>query len=258
MPDPTVRDLETGYYVYGVVPVLEGAPARPPLIGIDDAEVEYVEHEDVAAAVAVIALERPPGRRAELMAHSAVVEALSERGPVVPVQFGSVMEDGDSVVHDLLERDHDYYVDLLERLRGLHQFRLQGTYVQDQVLAELVAQRPDIADLRRRTRELPEGVMHPALVELGELVSAAMDHLREQDADTVLDVVEPLVGGHPSPPQRRRRWPAGRGPAGGGCAGGRAGVRSWRLLAEAVHERIRLSLSGPMAPFDFVEGEPWD
>src|SRR3954471_23121132 len=93
MPDPTVRDLETGYYVYGVVPVLEGA--RPSITGIDDAEVQYVEHEDVAAAVAVIALERPPGRRAELMAHSAVVEALSERGPVVPVQFGSVMEDRD-------------------------------------------------------------------------------------------------------------------------------------------------------------------
>jgi hypothetical protein len=255
MPDPTVRDLETGYYVYGVVPVLEGA--RPSITGIDDAEVQYVEHEDVAAAVAVIALERPPGRRAELMAHSAVVEALSERGPVVPVQFGSVMEDRDSVVHDLLERDHGYYVDLLERLRGLHQFRLQGTYVQDQVLAELVAQRPDIADLRRRTRELPDGVMHPALVELGELVSAAMDQLRAQDADSVLDVVEPLVVA-----TRHRR------------SGGVDGLLDVALLvedaraeelesaleslAEAVHERIRLSLSGPMAPFDFVEGEPWD
>ena len=111
MPDQAVRDLETGYYVYGVVPALEDA--RPVLTGIDDAEVQFVEHEDVAAAVAEIALERPPGRRAELMAHSAVVEALSERGPVVPVQFGSVMEDVDSVVHDLLARDHDYYVDLL-------------------------------------------------------------------------------------------------------------------------------------------------
>jgi len=254
MPDQSVRDLETGYYVYGVVPALEDA--RPVLTGIDDAEVQFVEHADVAAAVAEIALERPPGRRAELMAHSAVVEALSERGPVVPVQFGSVMEDVDSVVHDLLARDHDYYVDLLERLRGLHQFRLQGTYVQDQVLAELVQERPDIADLRRRTRDLPEGMMHPALVQLGELVSEAMDLRRDQDTDAVLDVVEPLVVA-----TRHRRS--------GGVDGlldvallvedARAGELEAQLetLAEAVHERIRLSLSGPMAPFDFVEGEQW-
>jgi hypothetical protein len=28
-------------------------------------------------------------------------------------------------------------------------------------------------------------------------------------------------------------------------------------LAEAVHERIRLSLTGPVAPYDFVEGRRW-
>ena len=28
-------------------------------------------------------------------------------------------------------------------------------------------------------------------------------------------------------------------------------------LAEAVHERIRLRLTGPVAPYDFVEGGRW-
>ena len=254
MPDLSVRDLETGYYVYGVVPAL--GDAWPALTGIDGAEVQFVEHEDVAAAVAVIALERPPGRRGELMSHSAVVEALSGRGPVVPVQFGSVMEDADSVINDLLARDHDYYVDLLERLRGLHQFRLQGAYVQDQVLAELVQERPDIADLRARTRDLPEGVMHPALVQLGELVSEAMDLRREQDADTILDVVEPLVV---ATRHRRSGGVDGLLDVALLVADARASelVSQLETLAEAMHERIRLSLSGPMAPFDFVEGEPW-
>lgn len=254
MPDQLVRDLETGYYVYGVVPARGGG--RPALSGIDDAEVQYIEHDDVAAAVAVIALERPPGRRAELMAHSAVIEALSEHGPVVPVQFGSVMADEESVVVDLLTLDHDFYADLLERLRGLHQFRLQGTYVQDQVLSEVVQQRPDIADLRRRTRDLPEGTMHPALIRLGELVSEALEISRNEDTDMILQVVDPLVVA-----VRSRR-------SGGVDAlldvallveDARAAELEAALetLAEAVHERVHLSLSGPMAPFDFVEGEPW-
>lgn len=254
MRDQLVRDLETGYYVYGVVPAR--GVGRRALSGIDAAEVQYVEYADVAAAVAEISLERPPGRRAELMAHSAVIEALSEQGPVVPVQFGSVMADVESVVGDLLTQDHDFYVDLLERLRGVHQFRLQGTYVQDQVLSEVVQQRPDIADLRRRTRDLPEGTMHPALVRLGELVSGAMEVRREEDTDMILEVVEPLVVA-----ARSRR-------SGGVDAlldvallveDARAAEFEAELetLAEALHERVRLSLSGPMAPFDFVEGEPW-
>ena len=28
-------------------------------------------------------------------------------------------------------------------------------------------------------------------------------------------------------------------------------------LAEAVHERIRLRLTGPVAPYDFAEAEGW-
>jgi hypothetical protein len=99
-------------------------------------------------------------------------------------------------------------------------------------------------------------MMHPALVQLGELVSEAMDLRREQDTDMVLDVVEPLVVA-----TRHRR------------SGGVDGLLDVALLvedaraeeleaqletfAEASHERIRLSLSGPMAPFDFVEGDQW-
>ena len=33
--------------------------------------------------------------------------------------------------------------------------------------------------------------------------------------------------------------------------------RALEQLAEAIHERIRLALVGPMAPYDFVEGASW-
>jgi Gas vesicle synthesis protein GvpL/GvpF len=29
------------------------------------------------------------------------------------------------------------------------------------------------------------------------------------------------------------------------------------VMAEALHERIRLRLVGPVAPYDFVEDGPW-
>jgi hypothetical protein len=254
MPEGLANDLDTGFYVYGVVPAAE--EARPSLRGIDDAEVEFVEYGELAAAVAEIALDRPPGRRAELMAHSAVVDALASGGAVVPVRFGSILQERGSVVRDLLEVGHDRLVDLLERLKGTRQFNLRATYVQEQVLAEVVQANPEIAELRRRTRDLPEGTMHPDLVRLGELVSRVMEAKRDEDAMTVLNTVRPLILD-----EAVRR--------GGGVdhvldiallvEDSRVPELESALetLAEAVHERLRLRLTGPVAPYDFAEAEGW-
>ncbi len=61
------------------------------------------------------------------------------------------------------------------------------------MLAEVVQANPHIAELRRRTRELPEGALHPDLVRLGEEVSAALDHKRTEDTDGILGLVGPHV-----------------------------------------------------------------
>jgi hypothetical protein len=249
MPEDRERAPETGYYVYGVVPATGGSPL--PLHGIDEAEVEYVSHGDVAAAVSIIALDRPPGRRAELMAHNSVVDALANASTVLPVKFGSIMVDRDSVVTDLLAPSHDRFADLLANLAGCRQFNLRASYVQDQVLAEVVQGNPEIAELRRRTRELPEGAMHPDLVRLGELVSRALEDKRADDARTIMETVRPFALD-----EARRK--------GGGVdhlldlavlvederiAEFEDGLEQ---LAEALHERVRLRLVGPVAPYEFA------
>jgi hypothetical protein len=84
-------------------------------------------------------------------------------------------------------------------------------------------------------------------------VSQALERKREQDAATVLDIVLPHVAAH-----------APRGGAGLDHMmevaflvddDRRAGFEdALEAVAEAMHERVRLQLRGPMAPYDFVEG----
>ena len=100
MPEPAPLPDDVGYYVYGVVPADAGVP--DDLRGLDDTEVQLIEVDGIAAAVGEVALDRPPGRRADLMAHSKVVDALADSGVVVPVQFGSVLVDRDSVREEFL------------------------------------------------------------------------------------------------------------------------------------------------------------
>lgn len=242
---------ETGVYVYGVV----HADAELPdgLEGVDEAPVQLVALGDVAAAVGLIALDRPPGRRADLLAHTAVLDVLAVPGPVVPVQFGSVLADAEDVVRELLEPQAEHFAALLDELAGRHQFNVRGRYNEPAVLAEVVAEDSEIAALRERTRGLPEHVGQAERVRLGELVSHALERKREQDSATVLDIVLPHVASY-----------APRGGAGLDHMmdvaflvddDHRAGFEdALEAVAEAMHERVRLRLMGPMAPYDFVEG----
>jgi hypothetical protein len=239
-------------YVYGIVPVTSAhAPAE--VTGVDGAQIEFVPYGDLAAAVGVIRVERPPGRRADLVAHHEVLDALAAAGPVVPVQFGSVLRDAQEVVDELLVPNEDHFAGLLEELTGRHQFNLRGTYQEQAVLAEVVAEDPEVAALRERTRDRPEDETYGDRVRLGELVARAMEVKREVDAQIVLDAVLPLSAAHRLRPgtgidhvldvallvddDQRDRFES-----------------TLEAVAEGVHERVRLRLMGPLAPYDFVEG----
>jgi hypothetical protein len=245
---------ESGYYVYGVVPADAAMPGD--LRGLDDSAVQLVPYAGIAAAVGHVVLDRPPGRRADLMAHSQVVDALAGATTVVPVQFGSVLAERTDIVDDLLQPNGEHFERLLAALEGTTQFILRATYLEEQVLAEVVRDDPAIAELHRRTRDLPPGTPHPDLVQLGERVSGALDAKRVEDGDVILEHVRPHVLDVVERP-------------GGGVdhlldvallvdrLTTRQLEEALEVLAEGVHERIRLSLTGPLAPYDFVEGERW-
>src|SRR3954452_23893693 len=155
MPDSAQQSgAGTGLWVYAVVP--EEAIV-PDVTGVDETPVRLVTHGSLSAAVSEVALERPAGRRRELVAHNDVVNALAEHNAAVaPVQFGSILFDEQDVVDTLLAPHHDEHVEVLAGLKNLRQYNLRASYVGDAVLGEVVRDRPDIAELRARTRDLPE------------------------------------------------------------------------------------------------------
>jgi hypothetical protein len=252
MTDQVVQH-DLGYYVYGIVPA--GAPV-PDERGLDDVPLEVVTRGPLAAVVSTLPLDRPPGRRAELLAHSRVVDALAEAGPVVPVQFGSVLEHDVAAVEELLAAQEAVATQALEDLRDKVQLNLRVSYVSEHLLADVVRSHPSIAELRRRTKDLPQGTPHPDLVRLGEEVAAAVEARRRHDAAAVTDAIAPHVV------EIAEREGSGlehvldvallvAHPATDGLEG------LLEQLAEQEHERMRFRLVGPVAPYDFAGGSTW-
>jgi hypothetical protein len=235
-------------WVYGVVPAEFEPP--PGLTGVDDAPIELVHEDAVAAVVSWVAVDRPPGRKAELLAFQAVLDRLAEHGAVAPVRFGTVLPDAASI-GDFLSEQYDELSRVLAMLAGRRQYNLRAVYLEDVVLAELATSVPEIRELRERTRGLPEEASFPDRVRLGELVVRELEQRAAEDATLVLDSVYPRAVAHV---ERSASNPPTVVDVALLVDEAHADelVDELESMAEAVHERIRLELIGPMAPYDFA------
>jgi hypothetical protein len=239
----------TAYYVYGIVPA--DAPVEVVAEAGFGGQVELHTEGNVGALVEAVEIDRPLGRRRDLVAHSTVLNTMATHGPVLPMRFGSVVDGKHAVVEELLAPQQEHFLEMLDQVAGRVQFTLRAHYVLDTVLAEIVAADPEIAQLRRETADLPEDATHFKRIRLGELVSKAVDARRRADADDLISRISSLV----------EDWVA-REVAGMDTMADFALLVSAdkqgelesaaEVLAAELDGRVRLSLAGPMAVFDFV------
>lgn len=254
LPEPSV-EAGTGWFVYGVTRASQAVPAD--LTGVDDQPVRLLRHGPIAAVVSSALLDRPPGRRAEILAYTTVLDALAVPGPVAPVRFGSIFADSDDVVSQLLAPEEATLDALLGDLTDRVELRLVALWHEGTALREVIESDPEVARLRAATRELPEDDAYPERLALGQLVAARLDELRAEAAAAVLDAVRPHCVVLTEIP--------GSGVERVFEAHLLVDVKKWpdlevllEALADEVHERMRLQLIGPTAPYDFVGGARWD
>ena len=188
--DDAEADSSTALYVYGVMRA--GSLRDAQVHGVADAPVAEVTHADLSALVSRVPIPVRAKRR-ELLSHADVLNAAVAAGTVLPLSFGTVFPDEETLVSDFLEPRADELRDLLDRLAGRVELTLKGYYRQEAVLAEIVRTNPRIARLREATRERPGAATHAARLELGTAVAAELDARSRRDAAAILGELQPLV-----------------------------------------------------------------
>jgi hypothetical protein len=239
----------TGCYLYGIAAADLELP--DDLVGLAGQPVEVVPYAGVGAVMSRLDLDRTVARRDDLIAHGQVLDAAAAAGAVIPVRFGSVLRDWQELVSEVLEPGYAQYEELLGELAGRSQFVVQVRYEEQQLLTEVVAGSPEIAELRERTRELPEESSYRARIRLGELVAATVDAKRDSDMREILAAMEPFAAA------AEIRESAGLDHLVDVAFliedGRRAAFeQAAEQLASELAGRARVSLVGPTAPYDFV------
>ncbi|MFF3485374.1 GvpL/GvpF family gas vesicle protein [Streptomyces sp. NPDC002701] len=233
-----------GVYVYAIIPAGEGPPADAQGVGSPAAPLRVLRHGRVAAVVSA-APAKLRARRRDLLAHQNVLLRLSEEGSVLPMRFGTVATDEETVLGELAAREAGHLT-ALEFLSGRVEVNLKALPAQH-ALAEVVAQDGTVRRLRDEVRRRPG---YEASVRLGQAVVAALESRAAEAGRRLLRELTPRA---------RAVTP---GPEVQGCVLNasflidRGDSAAFHAAAErfgrANGDRVELRLSGPLPCYSFV------
>lgn len=237
-------------YVYGVVPRAECKALG--VTGVDGSAVELVEHEQFAALTSRIRTDSLRAPR-ELRRHWAVLQQACEATTVVPVRFGTVLDDERAVREDLLDANADHLGELLERLDGCVQVTVKGGYAEERLLADLVRSSPALSTLAERVRRTPEAASYYDRIRLGEGIANAVARQQELDGERAFEALVPTaVTG------RAEEAPGALDAFNLAFLVKRTALddfsASVRDLAAELQRRIEVRYVGPLPPYSFAEG----
>jgi hypothetical protein len=177
-------------YVYGVV----HASVKPPEeTGIAGAPLRLIASGSAAALVSELPEDDLRFGREEAMTHARVLEAALAQGTVLPMRFGVVVADSDEVRDRVLTGHADELTAQLDQLEGKVEMAVRAVYEEEPLMREIVASHPEIARRQQALRGQPEDATYYERIGLGELVAEAIERTREQDANTMLEILSPLA-----------------------------------------------------------------
>ena len=240
------------WYLYGVTTVVARLPAGLTGVGDPPGRVRLVPYREIAAITSPIPAGQPLGTGAALRAHSRVVAGATGPAPVLPMRFGGALTSREAVTADLLIPHYDEFAVRLDQLAGHDQYTVKGHYTNQAALREILAARPDIRQLRSKLQGQDLEVHRGAGIHLGELVARELERKQHADAEILASALAPHAG---AIAQHEAAGPDSAVHA--AFLVPRKGRRRFEEAAEELGRRwqgrIRLSLIGPVPPYDFAQ-----
>ncbi|MET0557648.1 MAG: GvpL/GvpF family gas vesicle protein [Solirubrobacterales bacterium] len=188
MADP---QTETAKYVYGVVRAKGASP--PPGAGVSEQPITVIVHGGVAALTSDVPVDFVEAGREELLAHTRVLEEAMKRSVVLPMRFGVVLPDAETIHERLLDPYAERLEAQLEEMDGKVEVTIKGIHDEEAILREVISESREIAALRDAIQGKPEAATYYERIRLGELVAEALDDKRSAAAPLIIDRLAPFA-----------------------------------------------------------------
>jgi hypothetical protein len=167
------------------------SPVSAP--GIEGDKVRVVEYADLVALVSDSRKPHYEVSREAAMAHERVIEEAMARSDVLPAAFGMVASSDQEVEEKLLKGQSDELHSALAHIQGRIEVDLRVLWNQERLFAEIVEENDEIRALRDSLIGQPEDAVYEERIRLGELTNAEINRKREQEAESIVETLKPMV-----------------------------------------------------------------
>ncbi|MGW8885880.1 GvpL/GvpF family gas vesicle protein [Streptomyces sp. NPDC055749] len=236
-----------GVYVYAILRAGTALPKGTSGVGSPPAAVRTARQGVLDAVIS----DAPPqlrARRRDLLAHQELLMRLTVEGPVLPMRFGMVAPDEETVLEHLAAAESEHSA-TLDQLAGRIEINVKALPAQN-ALPALVAEEKNVRQLRDAARRHPG---YEASLRLGEAIAAALTRRAAVAGQRILRELTP------------RARAVAAGPQVSGCAlnmsflvdhgDADSFLTRARNFAEANREHVELRLAGPLPCYSFVSSE---
>jgi hypothetical protein len=240
----------TSLYVYAVVP----ADRELDLTGIasvgGDASlpVEIVSRSQLPVAGVVSAAPQDlRGKRRDLLAHQAVLDRLGQHVPLLPMRFGVVAADEESLVREL-SANATRYAERLSSIAGRVELNVKAIADQDVILAS-VAREPTVRAAQESAQRFPG---YERNVVLGEHVAEAVRQRQQLVGERLYAKLRPLAE------TAAALEPGDRYLLNASFLLEQHSVSQFIATIDELQNRlspaVELVVTGPLPPYSFVDG----
>uniref|UniRef100_A0AAU2VI86 GvpL/GvpF family gas vesicle protein n=1 Tax=Streptomyces sp. NBC_00008 TaxID=2903610 RepID=A0AAU2VI86_9ACTN len=236
-----------GVYVYAILRAATALPKDAVGVGSPPAALRVISQGLLEAVVS----DAPPqlrARRRDLLAHQNLLMRLADDGPVLPMRFGMVAADEQSVLAQLAAQESGYAA-TLDRLAGHIEINVKVLPAQN-ALEALVAEDTRVRQLRAAARRAPG---YEASLRLGEAIAGALTRRAAAAGQQILRELAPAARA------------AVAGPEVPGCvlnesflvdrSGSEAFLARAQSLGTAFREHAEIRSIGPLPCYSFVSAE---
>lgn len=235
-------------YVYGIARSSHPSlPDKADGIGDPPRPVRVIRQGQLAALVSDAPDNLRPKRR-DLLAHQNVLREAGEAGSVLPLRFGGVSPDDETLAAVLAERE-EHYLERLGALDGKVEYNVKASHDEESVLHRVLADDPELRSLAEANRTAGGGT-HEQKIQLGERIAAAVQQREARDGDLVRATLEGVCE------------EASAGPQSVGWLANLSFLVNRERSADFVNAgdalrveqpHLVLTVTGPLPPYSFVE-----
>jgi len=187
------EEAAIGRYVYCIMRGDQAREFETRGLGEGSGRVYTIPSDGLCAVVSDSARIDYERSRRNMIVHTVVQEEAIRDQAILPVRFGTVAPDAESVREKLLTRRREEFFSLLEEVEGRVELGLKAFWQEHMPFREIVEENDAIRRLRDRLAGKPADESYYERVELGRMVAEELVRKREAAAEEITSRLRPLA-----------------------------------------------------------------